>query len=86
MQIHQYFILQGYFCVTKTAAKVLFFFDICKYFQIILCFACIFFVLCPDMSHILYQNLQIFCKIIDKFVYSRFFLYLCSRFGCIWET
>ena len=58
MPIHQHFILQGYFRVTKTAAKVLFFFDICKYFQIILCFACIFFVLCPDMSHILYQNLQ----------------------------
>ena len=42
MPIHQHFILQGYFRATKTAAKVLFFFDICKYFQIILCFVCFF--------------------------------------------
>ena len=43
MPIHQHFILQGYFCVTKTAAKVLLFFDICKYFPIILYFSCFFY-------------------------------------------
>ena len=32
MPIHQHFILQGYFRVTKTAAKVLLFFDMCKLF------------------------------------------------------